>query len=97
MDRKDTLPIGDVLRLAIDECCLSGRLDECRAIEAWSLVVGPDLARQCGRPTMANGSMRVRIPAAALRNELQMSRRGLINAINAQLGKTVVTALNFTG
>ena len=85
MERKNIESIGDVLRMAIEESRMTGRLDECR--------VGPDLASQCARPQIRKGVMTVKVQRAPLRQELAMHRSSLMRAINTTLGKTVVTEL----
>ncbi len=96
MDRKNIETIGDVLRAAIEESRMTGRLDECRAVETFSQAVGPDLAGQCHRPTVKKGVMTIGVPNASLRNELAMHRSSLLRTINSILGKTVLTEIRFT-
>nr|QIM10853.1 hypothetical protein Muribac1_0620 [uncultured Muribaculaceae bacterium] len=95
MERKDSQSIGDVLRLAFQENCMQGRLDECRAVDIWPEIVGPAIAVQCRRPFVAKGIMTVGVPNASLRNELSMNRSLLIRAINRHLGKETVTQIRF--
>lgn len=96
MERKEAQSIGDVLRLAFQENCMQDRLDERRAVAAWSDVIGVELAAQCMRPDMRDGVMTVGIRNASLRHELSMSRSSLARAINARLGRTVVEDIRFT-
>lgn len=93
MERKNIESIGDVLRMAIEESRMTGRLDECRACDTFAAIVGPDLASQCARPQIRKGVMTVKVQRAPLRQELAMHRSSLMRAINTTLGKTVVTEL----
>lgn len=87
--------IGDVLRQTLQECNMTARLDEQRAIGMWRSVVGDDLADRCGRPWVVNGHMTIRVPAASLRQELNMCRSQLVKHINEALGKTVIHEIRF--
>lgn len=49
MRRNEVQSIGDVLRLTIQECNMTARLDEQKAIGLWKPVVGDHIARLCGR------------------------------------------------
>lgn len=89
--------VGDVLRRVISDANMTGRLEECRAIDLWKDVVGEGLARLTGRPTVKSGVMTVAVPAAPLRHDLQMSRSRIIQLLNAPFGHTVITEIRFTG
>ncbi|MDE5807587.1 MAG: DUF721 domain-containing protein [Muribaculaceae bacterium] len=95
MKRTEPESIGDVLRLTIQESNMTGRLDECRAIEIWPQVIGETLARRMSRPSVSNGVMVVYVDSAALRHELTMHRSRLIEGINSHLGKEVIKSLRF--
>ena len=57
MKRNDIQTIGDVLRLTVQQCDMTAKLDECRAAELWRPIVGDGLANRCGRPTVRGGVM----------------------------------------
>lgn len=96
MERKDFMTVGDVLRECLEQSSMQGRLDEVRACDMWGVVLGPDIAAQCRRPSVFRGVMTVRIPNASLRQELQMRRSAIVSAINDSLGKEVVCDLRLT-
>lgn len=95
MKRTEPEAIGDVLRLMIQECNMAGRLDECRAVELWPLIMGKRIARLTSRPRISCGVMIVDVESASLRHELNMNRSGIIEAINRELGKEVVKSARF--
>lgn len=95
MERKETQSIGDVLRLAFQDNCMQDRLDERKAIDAWSLTVGRELATQCMRPTVKNSVMTVGVRNASLRHELSMNRSRLCRAINSIVGRVVIEDIRF--
>lgn len=97
MERKQSVSVGDVLRLAVEQCDMSARLDECRAVELWSSVAGDHIASRCRRPVMSKGVMTVGVANAALRHELSMSRSSIARAINSLIGRKVVADIRFTG
>lgn len=95
MERKDVVTIGDVLRECLEKSSMQGRLDEVRACDAFSLVVGTHLASLCHRPYMRNGVMTVGTSNASLRSELNMRRGGIMKGINEIIGKDVVKEILF--
>lgn len=96
MERKESQSIGEVLRLAFQDNCMQDRLDERKAIDAWAIIVGPELAAQCMRPTVRDALMSVGVRNASLRHELTMNRSQLCRAINATLGRNIIDDIRFT-
>ena len=97
MKRTDFQSIGDVLRLTVQDCRMSGRLDECKAVDMWSSVVGEHLASLCGRPTVKEGLMTISVSAGPLRQELTMNRSSIARHINERLGREVIKDIRFIG
>lgn len=95
MERIDTQSIGDVLRLAFQDNCMQDRLDERKAVDAWSRVVGPDLAAQCMRPVVRNALMTIGVRNASLRQELTMNRSRLCAAVNSVVGRDIIKEIRF--
>ncbi|MBD5387369.1 DUF721 domain-containing protein [bacterium] len=95
MKRTEPESIGDVLRLTIQESNMTGRLDECRAIELWPQLMGERMASKMSRPKVSCGVMVVYVDSAMLRQELNMRRTGIIEAINSRLGKEVIKSIRF--
>ena len=97
MQRTEPMSIGDVLRLTIQECNMTARLNEQRAIALWPAVVGSHIAGKCGKPAVKNGVMSISVNAAPLRHELTMNRSSMIRIINERLGADVLSEIRFTG
>lgn len=95
MKRIEPESIGDVLRLTIQQSNMTGRLDECKAIDLWPQLIGEGMAKKMSRPKVSCGVMVVYVDSAALRHELNMRRSVLIDAINARLGKEVIKSIRF--
>lgn len=97
MRRNEVQSVGDVLRLTIQECNMTARLDEQKAIGLWKPVVGDHIARLCGPPTMKLGVMTISVSSPPLRHELTMNRTSIIKCINGKLGKNVISEIRFVG
>lgn len=93
MKRSEIQSVGDVLRMALEENDLAGRLEELKAAELWPQVVGSHLASMTLRPYIRAGTMTVRVPDASLRHELSMHRTLILREINRLLGKDLIHTL----
>ena len=96
MQRQTPQSVGDVLRALLEETSLQNRMEELKAADLWSSVVGESLASLTGRPSVKNGVMAVGVPNASLRHELMMSRTALKEIINKKLGKEIISEIKFT-
>ena len=96
MKRVEAQSLGELLRQAVEENQAAMRFDEINAIEAWPRVIGLDIASKTLRPYIKNGVMTIRVPAAPLRQELNMMRSSIARAINRETGKETVKELRFT-
>lgn len=74
---------------------MQDRLNESRAVQLWSEVVGMHIASQCRRPFVKGGVMTVPVPNAALRQELAMNRSRLAGAINTRIGRETISEIRF--
>ncbi|MDE6272072.1 MAG: DUF721 domain-containing protein [Muribaculaceae bacterium] len=97
MERSDIKSIGDVLRQAIEETNMQGRLDELRAADLWPRVVGADIASRTMKPLVRSGAMTIRVIDASLRHELTMHRTLILREINRLMQKEVITSIRFIG
>ena len=96
MQRKDICSVGDVLRQAIEENNMSGRMAEIEAAAAWPSIVRAHVASMTLRPYVKQGAMTIRVPDAGLRQELMMNRSALIREFNRIVGQDVIKSLRFT-
>lgn len=95
MERTDYQSIGDLVRTLLSSSALDAGYKEIKAINNWQRVVGTHIASQCGRPSISNGVMTVRVANAPLRNELNMVRSKIIASINRETEAEVVRELRF--
>lgn len=84
-----------MLRLSLQEDNLQRRLDELKAVEVWARIVGEHIASQCARPMVKEAVMTVSVANASLRQELNMNRSRLAEAVNRYLNKNVITMIRF--
>lgn len=96
MERKEICSIGDVLRQALAENDMTGRLNEIKAASAWPVIIGEHIAAQTLKPYVKNGAMTIRVPDAGLRQELTMHRTNLIREFNRLTAPGTITSLRFT-
>ena len=96
MQRHTPQSVGDVLRTILEDSRLQGRMDELRAADLWSKIVGKDIASQTSHPTVKNGVMSIGVPNASLRHELLMNRSLLREIINQHIGKETIIEIRFT-
>ena len=97
MERKDAVSLGELLRLSIEASENSRRFDEVTAINSWPSVVGLQIAGMSPRPSVRNGVMYVRLHNAGLRQELNMQRGALCEALNKKVGKDIISEIRFIG
>lgn len=95
MERKDTQTIGDVLRECLEKSRMQDRLDEVRACDGFSQVVGEQLAAYCQKPTIRQGLMIIVTSNSSLRSDLNMRRSDIARRINEFIGKNIVKDLIF--
>lgn len=95
MQRKDYQTLGDVLRQAVSDSGMEEKLREVRAASLWDSVVGPAIARQCGKPWVAHGILNVAVRNASLRQELSMTRSSLVKALNSSFKSPVISDIRF--
>ncbi len=97
MDRKEIQSVGDVLRQAIMDNDLQGRLDELQAADLWPKIIGPDIAARTMKPLVRSGNMTIRVTDASLRHELNMNRTRIVKEINRLMKKEVISSIRFIG
>lgn len=97
MKRQNENSVGDILRAIFQDTTHRVRLQEAQAVRLWTMFAGEHMASLCGKPFVNRGIMTVRVPSAALRHELWISRSSMISMINKHLGETIITDIRFIG
>ncbi len=90
MKRTNTEPIGDLLRQYLRQQGLESPLNEYRLIQGWSHVMGPIVARYTRDLSIRNQTLYVQLSSPAVKQELMMQRRELVERLNAYVGAQVV-------
>ena len=95
MKRKKTEDLKDVIFQYLRENGLETPLNEFRATQAWSAIVGPAFSRYTTDIKIYNQTMFVSLSSSVARNELLMRRSILIKKLNDHVGAQVITQLVF--
>ncbi len=95
MRRRNVEQIGDVVSLFLRAQGLETPLNEARAVNAWPEIVGERVARATQNIRIYNQVLFVEVQSPALRNNLFMQRRQLVEKINAYVKADVITDIMF--
>lgn len=97
MRRQITQPIGDAIAEFLRESGLEKPLLEKQLVECWPVVMGPSVARLTRRVELNNGVLFVYLNSAALKAELFICRRELVNKLNEHVGSKVIEEVRLLG
>ena len=89
----DVKPLGDLIREYYEYHKGAGYIDEIKAVNSWSKVVGTFVAKHTIDLSIRNKVLYVRVDSDALRNELGYSKSQLIKSLNELVGKDVVSEI----
>ena len=89
----DVKPLGNLIKEFYEQHRGPEYLDEVKAINSWSKVVGPFIASHTIDLSIKNKVLFVRVDSDALRNELSYSKSLLIKNLNDLVGKEIITEI----
>ena len=95
MKRSNALPVGDLIYRFLREEGLESPLNEYRLIQAWETVLGKAISRYTGQMFIKNQTLYVHLTSPALRQDLQMSRKQLVQRLNEKVGAQVIVDIVF--
>lgn len=95
MRRSNAQPIGNILMRYLREEGLEAPLNEHRLLDSWENVLGRAVARYTGQMYIRNQTLFVHITSPALRQNLQMTRKQLVNRLNEAVGAQVIADIVF--
>lgn len=95
MERRKSEPLSDVLLRILRNSGLESQLNEYRLLEAWPEVAGSVAASVTTEVCVRNQTLVVRLDNPALRANLLMMRRQLVNQLNARVGASVIVDISF--
>lgn len=87
--------LGKVLQEVIDTLGVRGGIDKARTIEAWAMLVGPDVNAVTRRVWVEGRILCVQLTSSARRHQLHMQRSELRRKLNSELGEPLVEEIRF--
>ncbi len=95
MKKSNEQSLGDAIRTFIKQHQLDGKLAEAEVVAAWTKVLGPAIDRRTKRIRMQKGGVvYVELNSSSLRNELNMQRSKLKDALNQSIGREIVNEIH---
>ena len=94
MNRKEALPLNEILDEILRHNTLDIGLDAARARQAWKEIMGEAVDKCTTALYFDKGALHVRL-SSVLRNELFMNRRQLIERLNNHIGRPVIQNIYF--
>lgn len=83
-------PVSVALETAVKELGIERKLKEQEVILRWKEIVGDAVARHSVPGKIENGLLRIHVPDAVWRQEIQLAREQMIRKINRAVGWQVV-------
>jgi predicted nucleic acid-binding Zn ribbon protein len=90
MRRSNEKPLKAAIEEFLDSFHLRDKLNETKVIQSWEKVVGEMVAKNTSQLHIRNKVLFVKVNSAALRNELLFARQKIIQALNREVGNTVI-------
>lgn len=95
MQRKEAQSIGEIIDKVLKEQNLDLKLDETRLMKAWGSLLGEHVASYTNNLYIQRGILYVQLSSSVLRSELSMCRNMLIDRLNKEVGRQVITDIVF--
>lgn len=83
-------PLKDILADILKKPALSKGINETRALEAWTKVLGNSVSRITTKIYVRNGVLYAWINSSIIRSELLMHKDQIISSINKEVGATAI-------
>ena len=95
MKKKDSEPLGQIIRKILRQQCLETPLNEYCLIQACKEVLGPNIASYTENLYIKNQTLYVHLTSSILRQELMMGRDLIIKNLNHHVGAQVIYNIVF--
>ena len=95
MKKQDAQSIGETIDRVLKEQNLDLKLDETRLIKAWNSLLGEQVASNTTKLYIQRGVLYVHLSSSVLRSELSMCRNMLMDRLNKQVGRQIITNIIF--
>lgn len=93
MERRKSENLRDVVMRFLRASGLESPLNEYRLIQAWPEVAGELVGEKTTEIYIRNQTLYVKLSMPALRSNLMLARRRLVELLNAKVGATVITEI----
>ena len=87
--------LGDLLPDVVSKLDTGGKIDEARVVEAWAMLVGPQINNVTESVWMRGRQLFVKIESPAWRQELHLQRSQWRDRLNNELGESLVEGIVF--
>jgi len=95
MSNKNEKPLKGLIDRMLRAYGLGNKLDEMGLVKSWEKIVGKMIARHTSDIYFKDGVLYVQLDSAPLRQELSYAKSKLIEKLNQEAGKNMVTNINF--
>lgn len=95
MERRKSEELTDVLHRFMRESGLESPLNQFRTLGAWHKVVGEQISKYTKEVFIRNQTLYVRLISPALKSNLMMRRKELVQQVNAEVGAYVIADIAF--
>ena len=95
MKKQDAQSIGEIIDRVLKEQNLDLKLDETRLIKAWNSLLGEQVASYTTKLYIQRRVLYVHLSSSVLRSELSMCRNMLMDRLNKQVGRQIITNIIF--
>ncbi|RZK29177.1 MAG: DUF721 domain-containing protein [Hymenobacter sp.] len=91
----DIIPLKEGLEALVRVYRLGGKLSEVSLVASWERVMGKAVALKTKEVYISKGKLFVRLTSAPLKHELVMAKTRVLDLLNTEAGKQVVSEVIF--
>lgn len=95
MRKTNTQSLAEVIRQLLKEQHLDDKLNDRHIIDAWPVVLGPNISQYTTSLSVRNQMLYVSLSSAVLRHELFLSKQEILSALNRHVGVEVIRDIVF--
>ena len=95
MRKTNTQSLAEVIRQLLKEQHLDDKLNDRHIIDAWSVVLGPNISQYTTSLSVCDQTLYVSLSSAVLRHELFLSKQEILSALNRHVGAEVIRDIVF--
>jgi predicted nucleic acid-binding Zn ribbon protein len=91
MSHKNEAPLKELIDKMLRAYGLSNKLDEVELIQSWEKIVGRMISKHTKEIFLRNKVLHLELDSSALKHELNLAKSKLIEKLNGDLGRPIVT------